>query len=494
MKAKVSRRGTLGFRHTLGHLAISFLLGVAWPSRGDRPPDPLAIRQSEGRPLLAVPREPIAPVAGTRYRLRIESSIDLREWHPAGELQTGPEGQPVWIPPQGPAYEFFRLQPEIETGAEAADGPALFGFTRVFDEELARAGWLTPEAFLARHQPGGEYLDALHFDPRQAKYWDLFSVDPAVANQGKIPYTPGWRSSDFRLNASEMDLFLKHGFVVSERLSATEVASGGGSSFASVFYLLFNNDLPVFISADSALHAWHFTYQRMLAEMEETLLAPLLSQILDGMAGALATTPASLRNGPLAASLRDADYLLAVGLSLLRGTQVSPVLGHNDKVAETLSAITSLRQPKEFEMFGANRTVDFTQYQVRGYYTRSLQLSRYFRASLWLSRTDLRVLPLASSDVDPTRRSDPPLCWSQRGHEPGAIAAPPGRGRPNLSRQNHPPGAGGGVAGSGDGRRSRTPTNPRRGASIAVRPGTGSVASLLRFRRTAICRRWLGAR
>ena len=53
--------------------------------------------------------------------------------------------------------------------------------------------------------------------------------------------------------------------MVSERL--------GGNSFAEVFYKLWHNDLPVFISCDALLQAWHRTYDAILEETEETYLS-----------------------------------------------------------------------------------------------------------------------------------------------------------------------------------------------------------------------------
>lgn len=93
-----------------------------------------------------------------------------------------------------------------------------------------------------------------------------------MVNQGKKYGDKGWRSWDFRLNDAELALFLKNGFVVSPRLGSVNAPNilglnTGGyqirSTFADVFYRVFNDDLPVFISADSALHAWHYSFTRL---------------------------------------------------------------------------------------------------------------------------------------------------------------------------------------------------------------------------------------
>ena len=96
------------------------------------------------------------------------------------------------------------------------------------------------------------------------RFWDQFNANPELVNQGKEPGEPGYRTFDFRLNSSELAVLTTNGFVVSERLSSL--------SFADVYYNIWHNDLPVFVSTDAILQAWHRTYDAMLEEVEETYL------------------------------------------------------------------------------------------------------------------------------------------------------------------------------------------------------------------------------
>ena len=120
------------------------------------------------------------------------------------------------------------------------------------------------------------YLPGISWDPTTAQYWEQFNADPNVVNEGKQEGDPGYRTFDARLNPQELALFKTNGFVVSERL--------GANSFAEVFYNLWHNDLPVFISCDALLQAWHRTYDAMLEEIEETYLFNSVQTMLDGMA------------------------------------------------------------------------------------------------------------------------------------------------------------------------------------------------------------------
>ena len=179
-----------------------------------------------------------------------------------------------------------------------------------------------------------------------------------------------------------MAAFKKNGFVVSERM--------GAASFAEQFYRIFSRDLPVFISSDALLHAWHRSYDAILEELEETYLAQSLDEILAGMAEQLAAANKTYGKGILGDSITDADYFLAVARSLLAGQTVKSHLGNDNRVAETLRACEGLRL-QEFTLFGRDRKVDFSQFKVRGHYENSELLKRYFKAMMWCGRIDLRV-------------------------------------------------------------------------------------------------------
>jgi hypothetical protein len=97
---------------------------------------------------------------------------------------------------------------------------------------------------------------------------------------------------------------------------------------------------------------------------------------------------------PVVTSGMDADYFLTVERSLWAGQQVPSVLnlaGQDQRVSSMLAAIGNL-QLHEFDLFGTtNRLVDFSQFEVRGHYTTSERLSRYFQAMMWCGRIDLRL-------------------------------------------------------------------------------------------------------
>jgi len=248
--------------------------------------------------------------------------------------------------------------------ASAEVSPDVFGYNPTFDQELDKIGQISPQEFAKRYDAKVDYLTQISWDPTQAKFWDLFN------------------DSFFRLNSEELEVFNKQGFVVSERM--------GTKSFAQSFYQIYNNDLPVFVSADALLHAWHRSYDAMLEELEESYLATSLDEILTGMADKIPEASNQYGDGVLDLSLIDADYFLAVARSLLAGETVKSKLNQDARVAATFQAIEG-EQLQKFELFGRDRKMDFSQFKVRGHYENSETLKKYFQAVMWCGRVDLRI-------------------------------------------------------------------------------------------------------
>lgn len=183
----------------------------------------------------------------------------------------------------------------------------VFGYNATFKRELTKIGQISDRDFTAGYKTPTNYLRGIGFDPTTAKFWDEFDRHPQTFKFNHK--TQHGRLDDFRLNEKELVVFKQNGFVVSERL--------GTSSFAEQFYRIFRNDLPVFISTDAILHAWHHSFDLMLEELEETYLAYLLNDILTGMAEQLPAAWQTYGSNVLSSSLLDVDYFLCIARTLL---------------------------------------------------------------------------------------------------------------------------------------------------------------------------------
>ncbi|MBI1946229.1 MAG: DUF3160 domain-containing protein [Deltaproteobacteria bacterium] len=244
----------------------------------------------------------------------------------------------------------------------------VFGFQAAFDKALkARTG--ATSAMLAARAPafataapkvqGAKYLDRM-LTPKTHDH-----PNPARA-----------------LDAAERAVLDQQGFVVSARL--------GAASAAGLMHTIYEHDQPLFVSADAVLHAWHMSYDAMLEELESTWLLGALEQLLAEMAGAIPIVAKESRSSALGQGVKDADLYLAVGRSLLADKPVKPMLGGASEVEELVRAIQD-EQVKKVQLFGRTRTEDFSQMRPRGHYDKSEALRRYFRAMMWLGRTELKV-------------------------------------------------------------------------------------------------------
>lgn len=178
---------------------------------------------------------------------------------------------------------------------------------------------------------------------------------------------------------------------MTERISHT--------NFVDLYYDVFVRDLPVFVTADSVLHAWSRSYEAMLEQLEEAYLRHSLRKMLDGLAAHLRATALSFRHPEWGHSFRMVDYYLTVARSLLSGTEVREVLydefenppSVQPAVQQTLSAI-ALEQNHRLPWFSVERPpLDTSRLKVRGYYEKSRNLQRYFRAMMWCGLVDFRL-------------------------------------------------------------------------------------------------------
>jgi hypothetical protein len=184
------------------------------------------------------------------------------------------------------------------------------------------------------------------------------ALSPKLAEVGARPLTK-----------EESALAAKNGFVIS---------SEEAGSFHLAYTAAFRAHQNVYFTADALLHAWHSSYDALLAMLETHALAPELTAMLDELRTALnkSTAPEETR--------KDVALYLEVAASLMQGKATS-------KEAEPLfKQCVDAGGMTEVKLFGADMLIDFSMHKPRGHYTQSELLSRYFRSMMWLGRTEIR--------------------------------------------------------------------------------------------------------
>jgi hypothetical protein len=212
------------------------------------------------------------------------------------------------------------------------------------------------------------YDDALYFDSINAKY---------------------------NLTDYEKSLIQNYGFMVSERLSI--------SSFGEALLQIYHQDLPVFVSTDAILHAFHISYDRILRDVELGILINKVDNILNQLNESLPQLHNTYSSNPgMLQMLKDVDVYVSVGRKLF-SESATPYYPENITVINNI--INEIMNEEGFVPYAlfseACRIMDWSQFKPRGHYDddRYPILRKYFRVMMWLGRTELYLLKPSSLPV-----------------------------------------------------------------------------------------------
>jgi hypothetical protein len=191
----------------------------------------------------------------------------------------------------------------------------------------------------------------------------------------------------YALNETETELLEAHSFMVSDRIRYV--------SFGEAFYTIYKRDLPVYISSDAIMHALHISYSEILSTLELHSLLPRLTDLLEGLHGAIPVLADSYVDMPeMQIPLMDADLYLTIPLLLL-GIPAEPYFDGNTQPVRDLMELIASETAASYPLFApaeVPRTIDFSQFSPRGHYTQSEELTRYFKAMMWLGRTEFYLI------------------------------------------------------------------------------------------------------
>ncbi len=239
-------------------------------------------------------------------------------------------------------------------------------FFAAFTDTLAASSQMTPAEFVALYTPADAPTAApLSYDPTASTYFA--EIDAAL-----------------KLTAAEKARIKDVGFMVSERLEHP--------TFAEALLKVYELDLPVLVTTDMLLQALHASYDDILMGLEESVLTGLLTEVLRDTHEALGAMTVG-DDAMAKEALADMDFYLAMARSLLTGQQVGGLTGGDvdARVTAFLDHVAS-RAMREVVVFGAERVMDFSQFEPRGHYEGYPDLERYFQAMMWLGRVDLRFM------------------------------------------------------------------------------------------------------
>lgn len=175
-------------------------------------------------------------------------------------------------------------------------------------------------------------------------------------------------------------------------------ADGAFPSFAYGYSVLYEQDLPVFISADMVLEALFRSHDKILQAIELESLRPRLARLLSQAEANLVDRVGRLT--PRTAS--DLHLYLGVARALLNDGIVPA--GAAPGVESIVDSAMNAAGEQSLILFDVERRVDFSQFKPRGHYHGDSELEGYFRAMIWLGRIDLRLLETQGDGSQVLRR------------------------------------------------------------------------------------------
>jgi len=293
---------------------------------------------------------------------------------------------------------FFKLQRNLVYAhrSSASAAPAFY-------EQQYDSAYL-PDLPLDQFAPSDPTcLDQIDWDPTTATFFSNYNTTPDDHNANLADDDPERRIYDFTLNEAELTKFQQNGLVVSPRVKAYNPAYQEYSTLTpnpvDLYYAIWTDDLPVFITADSVLDAWHQTFSSMLEELDETAVYPAVKQLIKyDWDTAFQTTTSSWQASEATPEenerVQDAIDLVTLYIDVAKGFLDTQEPTSSPEAIEWYQALAN-PDPNVLYKFGLyNDAARFTYpnlYKPRGRYTRSGVLSAHFRTVVWLSRAQFHI-------------------------------------------------------------------------------------------------------
>ncbi|MBN2092644.1 DUF3160 domain-containing protein [candidate division KSB1 bacterium] len=193
--------------------------------------------------------------------------------------------------------------------------------------------------------------------------------------------------NEFRFSEKEKALLKQNHFVVSPR---RETEATGYKEIYDVYNEARDLGIPIFVTTDAMLHTFHLIFDRMLMELEQKRFYHDLNHLLDGLLHETMDVqyPATTDDLTKSCLLNTIDYLI-VAKTLLDSTYDPQING--GKYLQELTLIQEHQGFTDSPLFGYEE--DYSQYIVRGHYTKTDTLRHYFLSMMWLGRMTFAADP-----------------------------------------------------------------------------------------------------
>ncbi len=189
--------------------------------------------------------------------------------------------------------------------------------------------------------------------------------------------------------ASLHERLLRDGFVI--EANTDDYAYPESLSWSSQFSSIYEDLSPyggraVFVTTDAGYHLWHQVFDKVLRDTETNALLPVLERLITRLVDAARTQAAgAAATGVEDAATRAMEHLKAVATVL--ELDVGPI---GDRAAAEVALVEEHSQLVASPTVGGKcpiACVDYSLMTPRGHYTRTAELTRYFKAMSMLGNT-----------------------------------------------------------------------------------------------------------
>lgn len=167
-------------------------------------------------------------------------------------------------------------------------------------------------------------------------------------------------------------------------------------AYKQIFSAYIGGKNPLFITSDSLLNAYHILYEESILRLENARAARLTG-VLQTVLNNLEDAGDHLKGKPALVAAAKARARLVPGIALrlmddsfrFKDDGLNALL---DQETKRIVAAQGVGRPKWLGQADPScAALDYSRYKPRGFYTRSEQLMRYFRAAAWLQSIPFRV-------------------------------------------------------------------------------------------------------
>ena len=215
---------------------------------------------------------------------------------------------------------------------------------------------------------------------------------PAISAQPRMPEpTPpaekeAWEKTarQQKLTEEEIKLLRKQKFLVT------------GNAVRQVFSPYTGSDVPVFITSDSILNAYHVLLEESIYRIELANSRKLPS-VLEQLSKNLDATAAKMKGDAalIKAAKERAAIFLGVARNLLDEKALPDDADRKTIIRDEVTRIVAGSGAKKPAWLGPPDerflAIEYTRFKPRGFYTRTPTLQRYFRAIAWLQAIPFRL-------------------------------------------------------------------------------------------------------